>query len=75
MIIVDRIIDGLAICEKDGASINIPLSQITGNVREGDMLRENESGVRYSVDSEETRNRRTALSERFERIKAKQNKK
>lgn len=69
MIIVDRIIDGLAICEKDGTTISIPLSVIVGNVREGDVLCEIKSSAGYAIDTTETSNRRESISSRFERIK------
>lgn len=69
MIIVDRILNGLAVCIKDGISVDIPLSAISGNVREGDALLADESQTQYSVDNIETQKRRTNITERFNRIK------
>lgn len=69
MIIIDRILNGFAVCEKDGKMENIPLSQINGSVREGDVLCADETGARYSVSAGETKKCRDAISQRFERIK------
>ena len=67
-LIVDRIENGLAVCEVDGALIDIPLAKISGTVREGDILYENNS--LYTVAKEETEQRRAAITNRFERLKA-----
>lgn len=69
-LIVDRIENGIAVCEVDGATIDIPLTKLSGDVREGDILCEN--GGLYAVAKEETAIRRTAISDRFERLKARQ---
>ena len=71
MIIVDRIINGIAVCEIDGAAIaDIPLSSINGNVREGSVIIEAGDKLRYIVDEEETLRRRADITERFNRLKA-----
>jgi len=71
MIIVDRIINAIAVCEIDGAGIaDIPVSSISGDVREGSVLIEAGDKLRYIVDEEETRRRRTDITERFNRLKA-----
>ena len=66
--IVDRIEDGVAVCEVDGATIDIPLTKINAGVHEGDILYED--GPLYIVAKEETGQRRTAITERFARLKA-----
>lgn len=70
LIIVDRIENGIAVCEKGGALIDVPLSKISSGVREGDVLTENEDGTFYLVNSVETEKRRVDVSARFERLKA-----
>jgi len=68
-IIVDRIENGLAVCEVNGALVDIPLANISGAVREGDILNENDSF--YTIAKEETEERRVAITSRFERLKSK----
>jgi hypothetical protein len=68
---VDKIENGLAVCETEEGLIDIPLAHIKGAVREGDILRAAENGAGYLVAKEETELRRAALQERFERLKAK----
>ena len=53
--IVDRLEEGFAVCEKeDGSFVNIPLGQIAGAVREGDLLVSLEKGG-YQVDEAATK--------------------
>ena len=69
-IIVDRIENGLAVCELDGGEVvDIPLDRISGSVKEGDVLCENE-GAGYFVSQEETELRRSAIQDRFDRLKS-----
>ena len=74
MIVVDRVMDGLAVCEVDGsATINIPLSRISGPVREGALLtltKDAGPDSLYAVDDAATQRRKAAISERFNRLKA-----
>jgi hypothetical protein len=70
-IIIDKIENGLAVCEAGGGLLEIPLAQISGVAREGDILREAENGIGYTIDKEETELRRAMILKRFERIKAK----
>ena len=73
MIIVDRIEEGIfAVCETDDGMQDVPLSKINGNVRAGDMLIDNGDGS-FSIDAAGTEKRRVAMSERFERLKAREN--
>jgi hypothetical protein len=66
--IVDRIENGIAVCEAGETMVDIPLAIIDGDVREGDILYA--EGERYAVAKEETEQRRTAINERFARLKA-----
>ena len=68
-IIVDRIENGLAVCEADGQTVDIPLVMINGTVREGDVLRESGDGANFLVSAEETEQRRSAIQDRFDRLK------
>jgi len=69
-IIVDRIEGEVAVCEMNGAMVDIPLEKINGEVREGDILRSD--GEHYTVSKEETEQRRAAITDRFARLKARQ---
>ena len=69
-ITVDRIENGLAVCESGGGLIEIPVTQISGAVKEGDILKKAGNGSGYIVARAETELRRAAIRERFERIKA-----
>jgi hypothetical protein len=76
MIIVDRIENNeIAVCEIDEKMVDIPLSKISKDVREGDVLiDEKGDGVFYIVDSAKTLQRRAEITELFERLKAKNKK-
>ena len=67
--IVDRIENGLAVCEIDGGTIDIPLDRISGDAKEGDILHEGDGGAGYSIAQEETDLKRAAVRDRFERLK------
>ncbi|MDR2708115.1 MAG: DUF3006 domain-containing protein [Nitrososphaerota archaeon] len=75
MIIVDRIESDIAVCEINGETTkNIPLSKIIGDVHEGDVLIDNNGdGSSYTVDVEKTKQRKMDITERFERLKARNN--
>jgi len=70
MIIIDRIENGIAICEVDGEMRDIPLSGINGKAREGDVLLDKGDGSLLTIDASATQRRRAAITERFERLKA-----
>jgi len=74
MIIIDRIENGIAVCEIDGAMIDIPLSRIAGTAREGDVLTDSGDGAYLAADIPATERRRADISERFERLKARKKK-
>jgi len=69
-IIVDRIEGEMAVCEVDGTMVDIPLSNIGSGVHEGDIIYTD--GANYSIAKEETEQRRTAITDRFARLKARQ---
>jgi len=71
MIVVDRIINEIAVCIKEDKSIDIPISSIDGQVKEGAVLIPNDAGDRYYVDDEETERRRSELTARFRRLQKK----
>ncbi len=62
-LIVDRIENGFAVCEKDDLSfINIPLSDLPEETKEGSVLVQNKSG-QYILDADEEEKRRAKLLE------------
>jgi len=75
MIIVDRIENGVAVCEIDGTMLDIPLSKISAGICEGDVLIDHSGdGTFYSVDTAKTKQRRAEITKRFEHLKAKNKK-
>lgn len=66
MTIVDRLENNIAVLETDGGMIEVERSQLPENVREGDILTEN-NGV-WSVDVEATEKRRTEMRELMKRL-------
>jgi hypothetical protein len=73
MIIVDRIENGLAVCEIDGTMKNIPVSKISPGVHEGDVLIDTNEGT-FTIDTEKTAQRKADITKRFEHLKAKHKK-
>ena len=64
---IDRIENGLAVCENDRRErIEIPLSEIDGDPKEGDMIY-SENG-RYRVSAEQTKLRREKILELQKRL-------
>ena len=70
MIIIDRIENGIAVCEVDGVMADIPLSRIIGAPQEGDVLTRSGDGDDLATDIEATAQRRAAIAEQLERLKA-----
>lgn len=61
-LIVDRIEEGIAICEnRNREHVNIHLSDISGVVHEGDVLRHDAKKGTYFVDAETTAQRRKKI--------------
>ncbi len=62
--IIDRLEEGLAICETElRKCICVPVSHLPKNIKEGDVLREEEG--RFSLDSEETDKRRREMKKKL----------
>ena len=62
--IIDRLEEGLAICETElRKRISVPVSHLPKEVKEGDVLREEEG--RFFLDSEETDNRRREMKKKL----------
>ncbi|MCI5751321.1 MAG: DUF3006 domain-containing protein [Oscillospiraceae bacterium] len=59
MLCVDRIEGRYAVCYEDKKKTDIPLSDIIGNVREGDILIK--SGSRYSIDRKAAESRKQEM--------------
>lgn len=68
MLIIDRIVDGFAICEAaDKSTVHIELHKLPQNVKEGDCLIQCPDGS-YTIDSDETSLRRKASSDLFKSL-------
>ena len=62
--IIDRLEEGLAICETElRKRISVPVSHLPKEVKEGDVLREDEG--RFFLDSEETDKRRREMKKKL----------
>lgn len=58
---IDRIEECLAVCENsEGNTVNIPLSDLPDNVREGDILRKTDDG--FEICADETAERRKKMA-------------
>lgn len=66
MIVVDRIENGIAICELDNELTQIPLESISGNVSEGVVLIKEDN--KYIVDLERTDLRRKEIFEKQRKL-------
>ena len=67
ILIVDRIEAGIAVCEGDGYTLDIPLGKLPKGVREGDCLRP--EGDSYAIDPNEAARRRALNKALFDRLK------
>lgn len=62
--IIDRLEEGLAICETElRKRISVPVSHLPKEVKEGDVLREEDG--RFFLDSEETDKRRREMKKKL----------
>lgn len=61
-LIIDRIEGDMAVCEDRGNHhLNVPIADIAGPAKEGDLLRRNSNGSGYVVDPGGTERRRREL--------------
>ena len=68
MLSVDRIENETAVCIDDGGrQINVPLAEIKGRVREGDLLKKEKNG--YVIDDAATRQARAEMKALFDKLK------
>ncbi|MDR0372123.1 MAG: DUF3006 domain-containing protein [Nitrososphaerota archaeon] len=74
MIIVDRLENGIAVCEIEGIMTNVSLTKISKGVREGDVLIDMGEGSFYTIDVAKTAQRKADIAKRFERLKARSKK-
>lgn len=58
-IIIDRIENGFAVCENDSGKMNIPLSDIEGKPKAGDVLAKKGNG--YIIDEKAAEKRRSDI--------------
>ena len=66
-LIIDRIEEGIAVCEKkDGTMVNIPLSELPAGSREGCVLQFD--GTVYVFDAEEEAVLQKRIKEKAERL-------
>lgn len=61
MLIIDRIEGDIAVCESDSDTLNIPLSQIKGTPKSGDVLKR--KGEIYIIDESSTAGRQRRMTE------------
>jgi hypothetical protein len=66
MLIIDRIEEGIAVCEADDGG-HMYLREFPADAREGSVLRKDENG--WAVDEEETARRRELARVKSSRIK------
>lgn len=62
MLIIDRFEDGFAVCLDGTRPYNIPLSEISGNAAEGDVIQK--TGEFYTPQKAETERRREIIREK-----------
>ena len=61
MLIIDRIEGDTAVCESGADTLNIPLSQLKGSPKSGDVLKR--KGEIYIIDESSTAARRRRMAE------------
>ena len=66
-LVVDQIIDDIAVLEDQGVMINIPVEELPGDIHDGSILVLDEEGYHVDVDLEEEK--REDLRARLERLK------
>lgn len=71
MLIIDRIEGELAVVETENGYIDVPLSEIEGNARDGAVLAALGDG--YAVDEATTEERLEAMRAKRQRLRGKRN--
>ena len=67
-LIVDQIIDDIAVLEDQGAMINVPISELPNDIHDGSIIILDSNG--YHVDIDLENEKREDLAARLERLKA-----
>ena len=67
-LVVDQIIDDIAVLEDQGAMINVPISELPNDIHDGSILILDSNGYHVDVDLENEK--REDLAARLERLKA-----
>lgn len=67
-LVVDQIIDDIAVLEDQGAMINVPISELPNDIHDGSILILDSNG--YHVDIDLENEKREDLAARLERLKA-----
>ena len=67
-LVVDHIIDDIAVLEDQGAMINVPISELPNDIHDGSILILDSNGYHVDVDLENEK--REDLAARLERLKA-----
>ena len=66
-LVVDQIIDDIAVLEDQGAMINVPISELPNDIHDGSILILDSNG--YHVDIDLENEKREDLAARLERLK------
>lgn len=67
-LVVDQIIDDIAVLEDQGVMINVPISELPNDIHDGSILVLDGNGYHVDVDLENAK--REDLAARLERLKA-----
>lgn len=67
-LVVDQIIDDIAVLEDQGAMINVPISELPNDIHDGSIIILDSNG--YHVDIDLENEKREDLAARLERLKA-----
>ena len=66
---VDRIEEDIAaLYDDDDNKKDIPVSELPGNIKEGDILRFDEESETYVVDKDKTEQVKVSIEERFKKL-------
>ena len=70
-LVVDQIIDDVAVLEDQGVMINVPVAELPNDIHDGSILALDSNGYRVDVDLENEK--KEDLKARLERLKALKN--